>query len=280
MSNCAGMAGRAAAHISRPNERARWPGRAWLLISTLVPASCLLIGSTATQARAAEKSCDRFLETEQAPRLVRLWHDMLDHSSDLIYSPTVFQALAGDLEAAEADLSALREDGVLSVSCADCLRRLFHARYRHIREWHYTTRSAIRLSGPEAYRNTAHWVVEMQLSLLCRPPTCEAERELAKAAVANVAYQLTFLHHLDQFEAESDRRRMALRDKADAGGDVDLEAFEEEYLGKRSLLLAAYRQKSLPRVRSVEEVMPYVLALTRAKPTVGGTAREAARQDH
>ncbi len=280
MSNCGGMAGRAAAYTSKPDERAPWPRRVWLLISTLVLACCLLIGSAPIQGGAAENSCERFLETEEGRRLARLWHDMLDHSSDLIYNPTVFRALADDVEAAEADVSALREGGVLSRSCANCLGRLFHARYRHIRDWHYTTRSAIRVSGAEAYRNTSSWVIEMQLSLLRRPPTCKAERELAKAAVRNIAYQLIFLHQLDEFEAESDRRRMALRDKADAGADVDLEAFESEYLRKRSLLLEAYRQRRLPRVRLVEEVMPYVVALTRAKPTVGATARQAARPDY
>ncbi len=209
--------------------------------------------------------------------MVRLWQDMLDHSADLIYSPRLFQGLASDLARVDADLASLRERRLLSKPCADCLGRLFHVRYAYIRDWHYSQRSTVRLSGGAATRKAALWVVEMELAILRRPPTTAAEEELARRAVKNIGYELTFVHHLDTFEAESDRRRMALLDRDAAGGDVDLEAFEKEYLFRRSLLLQAYRQRQLPRVRSAEEILPYVVALTRATASPRPTARESSR---
>jgi hypothetical protein len=231
------------------------------------------LACSAAASAAAEQRRNRLLDTEEGPRLVRLWHDMLDHSSDRIYSPTLFRELADDLEAAEADLAALSKRRVLDEPDAKCLARLFRLRYAYISEWHYTDQSTIRLSGEEATRKTALWIVELQLAVLRRPPTSKAEEELARAAVRNIAYELAFIHHLDQFEAESDRRRMALRERADAGENVDLEAFENEYLARRGLLLLAYGQRRLPRVRSVDEILPYLVALTRAEPSAHATAR-------
>ncbi len=220
-----------------------------------------------------------FLETGEGRRLVALWHTMLDHSCDAVYNPTRFRELAPDLEAAGSDLAALAQRGALSKANAEQLRNLFHMRYQYIGECHYSTRSSIRVSGAEASRAAAQWVVELQLSLLQRSPTSKAERELAEAAKENIAYQLAFVHHLDEFEAESDRRRMKLRDRQEAGAEADLEAFEAEYHRKRNLLLEAYRQRRLPRVRAVDEVIPYVVALTRAKPLPHAAARGPARPD-
>lgn len=243
-----------------------------------LPALCLgvlvvALACSATPSAAARQTPGALLDTEEGPRLVRLWHDMLDHSSDRIYSPTLFRELADDLEAAEVDLAALCKRRVLDESCGKELARLFRLRYGYINDWHYTTQSTLRLSGGEAARKTALWIVELQLVVLRRPPTSKAEEELAQAAVRNIGYELTFVHHLDEFEAESDRRRMELRERADAGEDVDLEAFENEYLVRRGLLLLAYSQHKLRRVRSVDEILPYLVALTRTEPSAHATAR-------
>jgi hypothetical protein len=122
-------------------------------------------------------------------------------------------------------------------------------------------------------------VIELQLSVLRRQPTSKADRELAEAAIRNLAYELTFLRHLDEFEADSDRRRVELTDKESAGGKVDREAFEKEYQYRRSLLLETYRQKNLSKVRAVEEMLPYVVALTRARPLPHTAGVESPRPD-
>ncbi|MCJ7751587.1 MAG: hypothetical protein MUQ65_10920 [Armatimonadetes bacterium] len=230
-------------------------------------------GSVAADARTS------FVDTQEGRRLVVLWHAMLDHSSDAVYSPELFRELAAKLEAADADFVALAQRGVLSRSRGEQLRALFHTRYRYIQSCHYSNRSTIRVSGAEASRTTAQWVIELQLSVLRRAPTSKAERELAEAAIKNLSYELTFLHHLDAFEAESDRRRVALMDKEAAGGKVDLEAFEREYQYRRSRLLEAYRQKKLSKVRAVEEMLPYVVALTRARPLPHTAGGESPRPD-
>ncbi len=243
-------------------------------------AACLLILAPAPPpSLAAEAVCEELLETEEGRRLVGLWQDMLDHSSDLIYSPSLFQALADDLEAARADLVSLYERRVLGDERAECLGRLFSMRYAYIRDWHYSKRSVVRLSGGEATRKAALWVIELELSVLRRPPKSKAEEELARSALRNIGYELMFIHHLDKFELEADRRRIALKDREDAGEEVDLEAFEAEYLARRSLLLQAYRHRRLPSVRSVDEILPYVAALTRAEPSLHAAARESNRAE-
>jgi hypothetical protein len=73
---------------------------------------------------------------------------------------------------------------------------------------------------------------------------------------------LTFLHHLDRFEAEVDRRGRALKEREDAGEAVNWDAFTLECHRRRTALLEAYRQKKLRRPREVERLMPYVMALT------------------
>ena len=259
--------------------RAASPGRGRIavwghLIWCLVAIGVAMGGSvSADDARAS------FVETQEGRRLVALWQAMLDHSSDAVYSPELFRELAADLAAADADFAALAERGMLSRSRGEQLRALFHARYRYIQGCHYGNRSTIRVSGVEAGRTTAQWVIELQLSVLRRAPTSKADRELAEAAIKNLAYELTFLHRLDAFEAESDRRRVTLMDKEAAGGKVDLEAFEKEYQYRRSLLLETYRQKKLSKVRAVEEMLPYVVALTRARPLPHTAGGESPRPD-
>ena len=265
--------------VWRQGRRAAWRERgqsaAWCHIIWCALAICaVLVGG----ARADDRDVS-FVETQEGRRLVVLWQAMLDHSSDAVYSPELFRELAADLAAADADFAALAERGVLSRWRGEQLRALFHARYRYIQGCHYGNRSTIRVSGAEASRTTAQWVIELQLSVLRRVPTSKAERELAEAAIKNLAYELTFLHHLDEFEADSDRRRMVLMDREAAGGKVDLEAFEKEYQYRRSMLLEAYRQKKLSKVRGVEEMLPYVVVLTRARLLPHTAVGESPRPD-
>lgn len=247
--DCAARRGRGAA--------AGWSHFTWLLVAVCI----VLVGG----ARADDRDVT-FVETQEGRRLVVLWHAMLDHSGDAVYSPELFRELGASFEVADADFAALAERGVLSQPRSEQLRALFHTRYRYIQECHYSNRSTIRVTGVAASRTTAQWVVELQLSILRRQPTSKADEYLAEAAMGNLAYELTFLHHLDAFEEESDRRRMALMDKQTAGEDVDLEGFEKEYQYRRSRLLEAYRNKRLPKVASVNELVPYIVALTRARP--------------
>ena len=254
-------------------ERGRialWCRLLWCLLAICVG----LVGSVS-----ADDARRSFVETQEGRRLVVLWHAMLDHSSDGVYSPELFRKLAAALANADADFAALAERGLLSRSRAEQLRALFHTRYRYIQGYHYSNRSTIRVSGMEANRTTAQWVIELQLSLLRRPPTSKVERALAEAAIKNLARELAFLHHLERFEAESDQRRVALMEAEARGGKADMEAFEREYQYRRSLLLAAYRQRKLSRVRAIEEMLPYVVALTRARPLPHTAGAESPRPD-
>lgn len=259
--------------------RAAWSERgridAWCRLTLCM----LVIGGVIGGGVASEHARPSFVDTEEGRRLVVLWHAMLDHSCDAVYSPELFRGLAARLAQVDADFSALAERGALSRRRGEQLRTLFHMRYRYIQGCHYSNRSTIRVSGADASRTTAHWVIELQLSVLRREPTSRAERELAEAAITNLTYELTFLQQLDAFEAESDRRRMALMDREEAGEEVAMDAFQREYEYRRSLLLEAYRKKKLPKARAVEEMLPYVLALTRARPLPHIAGGESPRPD-
>lgn len=222
---------------------------------------CISVGSSL-----AARTRD-FIETTEGQRLVRLWHTMIDHSSNVIYSPEHFAKLADDVEQAEQDLNALARRAAIDADTAAHLSDLFAMRYEYIRTWHYTTRSVIELSGIESTGNAARYVIELQLCVLRRPLIAKADRELATAARENLERQLVFIAHLERFEEEADRRRAALKGREEAGEKVDWERFEGEYVWRRSELVKAYENRRLPAIRWVTEMMPWVLALTEAEPS-------------
>jgi hypothetical protein len=253
--------------VSRRPEAGR---RLVVLVSCLMALSPVLCAELR-----ADRSRETFIESEEGGRLASFWQTMTDHSSGAVYAPDQFQTMAGGLDEVDKDLKALRQRGAIPAGAAEQLRAVFHARYGYIRESQYSARSAIHASGAEAARSAARWVIEFQLDVLRKPSTCKAEETLHQMALSNVGYQLTFLSHLDAFEAEADRRRMALRERQDHGETVDMAAFEAECEMKRIALLDAYRDKKLPKAKSVEQVLPYVLALARAKPapqTIAGAS--------
>jgi hypothetical protein len=192
---------------------------------------------------------------------------MIDHSSNVVFSPEHFAKLADDVEQADQDLTALGQRGFLDPATAAHLADLFGLRYEYIRAWHYTTRSTIELSGVESTGNTSRYIIELQLCVLRRPLIAKADRELTAAARENLERQLLFAAHLQQFEEEADRRRRALKGREDAGEKVDWKEFEGEYVWRRSTLVKAYENRRLPAIRWVKEMMPYVLALTEAEPS-------------
>lgn len=202
-------------------------------------------------------------ETLEWQRLVTLWHALLDHSSDAVYSPPLFRGLVEDLDRADEDLKGLADRDLLPVQSAADLRWVLHGRYQYIKDYHYAKHSRVSLSASEASRAAAWWIIELQLSLLRDGP---ADSDLAEAARSNIAYQLTFLHHLEQFEAEVARRRKRLTNDEKGGKSVDWDAFDADCQRRRNLLLDAYRQRKLPSVRSKEALLPYMLALTSAPP--------------
>lgn len=204
-------------------------------------------------------------EIEQAvewQRLVDLWHALIDHSSNLVYSPSRLRELVKDLNAVDGELSSLSESGLLRAEISDGLRWVFHTRYQYLHERHYANQAHIAITEAEAARNAAHWVIELQLSLLRRVGAGESREKLVEAATANIAYELTFLHHSDKFEAEVDRRGSELRKQEEAGETVDWDRFRFDCQRRRNALLKAYRNRKLPRVRAVEALLPCVIALT------------------
>jgi hypothetical protein len=192
---------------------------------------------------------------------------MIDHSSNIIYSPEHFAKLADDLDQAGDDLEALAGRGLINPEAVAHLRALLDLRYGYIRTWHYTERSMIEMSGIESTSTTARYIVELQLCVLRRPLISKMDRELASVARGNLARQLLFLAHLEAFEEEADRRRRALKEREDAGEDVDWKRFDGEYVWRRKALTDAYEDRELPAMRWVSDMMPYVFALTEAKPS-------------
>ena len=239
---------------------ARSPRRAARLLG--LAACCIAVLLAVLPRRSAAADLGAAMQAPEWQRLVNLWHAMLDHSSDLIYSPDLFQELVKDIDRADGDVASLGKSGLMPASVTADLRSLFHARYEHLKERHYTNQARVTLTAAEASRSAAHWVVENQLSVLRRAAEDDGEPRLVEAARSNITYQLTFLHHLNEFEAEADRRRRNLKAKEEAGETVGWEGFDSDCERRRNLLLEAYRQRRLPRVRSVEALAPYVFALT------------------
>jgi hypothetical protein len=230
-------------------------------------ACCALALALAAAPCSAGEELEQLAQTPEWSRLARLWHAMLDHSSGQLYNPEMFGRLGSDLDRADADLDALVERRRLGAEAAGELRDILHRRHHYLGTFHYTTQSRISVSRGESADRTAQWIVEFELAVLCRRVRSQADSDLLSAAKSNIAYQLTFLRHLDEFEAESDRRRRKLRAREEAGEEVDFDAFEVEYQKRLHLLLQAYRDHRLPRVSSVDRAVPYVFALTAARPT-------------
>jgi hypothetical protein len=238
--------------------------------------TCLLAALSPVPGNAlADRGVPTVPECPERHRLVDLWHAMLDHSSDFIYNHTLFLELGKDLTQADSDIGALVERGAFSKPIADDLRGLFHSRYDYIEEYHYTDQARFLLTAAQSARITAQWLVELQLDVIRRARAMpEPDERLAAAAESNLAYELTFLQHLDKFEGQADQRRDKLKAGEESGEEVDWQAFENDCQRRRNLLLEAYRQRRLPRVRSVERLMPYLVALTTSQPSPASTSRD------
>ena len=208
--------------------------------------------------------------TAEWGRLVALWQTMLDHSEGLIYNPGGFRELSKDLETATNDLSALAKRGPLPDRVATDLGRLFQDRHAYISTRHYTSESNVTLDAFAAAQIAAQWVVEMELAVLRRAASgSAADQRVAAAAADNLAFELTFLSECRSFDGQVQRRRQELQKGEKDGKPVDWQAFENERQRRSDLLLQAYRQKSLKVGRSVRDLMPYLLALTRAEAVKG-----------
>jgi hypothetical protein len=209
-------------------------------------------------------------DTQEWGHLTRLWQTLLDHSSNQVYNQTIFRSLAADVNATDSKLAALASRGALPKPVADYLRGLFHMRYEYLGEVQYTARSRVTTTPIEASRHAALWVIELQLSVLRRPVQSKADEDLVQAAESNTAYQLIYLYHLDTFQAEADRRRMDLKKKEDAGQKVDYKPFDSDVERRQTRLLNAHQLRDLPGVPIVKQAMPYIVALTRQRPSGGG----------
>ncbi len=246
----------------------------------IAAAGCLLLAlATGASQGLAARQPQPPVTTDEWPRLAHLWQVMLDHSSNIITNAGLCRELAKEVDIADTDLTTLVQRDELSKSIAEDLRKLIHMRYRYLTEYHYTKRSVFKVSEAEASVTAAQWVIEMQLSLLRRPPKTKADEELAAAAISNLTYQLTFLYHAFQFEEEADRRRLKLREKEKSGEKVDWDAFDVDYQKRRNSLVAAHRRHDLPRARAVEELIPYIVSLTRLESISQNAAGTINRSD-
>jgi hypothetical protein len=229
-----------------------------------LPLTAVCVSALALSLMAGPASSDvgDLAQTAEWRDLARVWHALTDHSSDLVYNPTLLRELAGDMEKSSNTLMSMSAEGQLADQVAKGLRRLFDARYEYLRTYHYADEASVTLTGAESSRVTARWIIELQLAVLRRVRNDNANHRLAEAAQSNIAYQLSFLHHSDRFEAEVDRRGRALKEREEAGETVNWDAFTLECHRRRTALLEAYRQKKLRRPREVERLMPYVTALS------------------
>ena len=250
------------------NSRLTCQARLCLLVLCAAFALC-----GASPPASATRDVEQAARTAEWGRLVNLWHALTDHSADLVYSRPLFDDLVKHMDKADSDLTGLAERGIIPGAAAEGLRRLFHSRYQYIAEHHYTEEATVSVTESEGARGAASWIVELQLSVLRRAQSrSEENREFIEGAESSAAYELTFIHHLDKFEAKAERRRADLKAREDAGEEVDLEAFDNDCNRRRRLLLEAYRARRLPRVRAVDDLLPYLFALTRARPTCSAAA--------
>ncbi len=245
--------------INRTSHRLALPLLAGVLI--LLPAA---------QPVRADRGKQSLSDSQEWIGLARLWQTLLDHSSNEVYNPSTFQSLAADLDKADGQFAALTDRGAIPKPIADYLKSLFHSRYQYLAEMQYTTRSNIQETPVGASRHAALWVLELQLGILRRPILAKADEELAKAAETNVAFQLTYLSDLDEFQREADQRRAELKKRQDAGEKVDLARFDEEVERRQNRLLDAYRQHALRTTPIVKQAMPYILSLTRQQTSLVG----------
>ncbi len=215
-------------------------------------------------------AADRLGALEKAPewqQLAALWQAMLDHSSNVIYSPERFQELAKDMDAVETQAAALVKRGLLPAGAAPDLTRLFHDRYEYLRTRHYTTDSHVGLTAGEAAAVTSQWIIELQLAGARQVnPDPREDRAALSRAEASIVYELGFLTAYQKLESEAQTRRKELLDEQAAGKEVDLKALDNDCERRRNLLLEAYRGRSLRAPRSVRSLMPYLTSLTRLRP--------------
>ncbi len=232
---------------------------------------CLLLPVGASVARAA-RGMQAVTGTSEWDRVATLWQTLIAHSSNEIYNASIFQSLAADMYSADSDLSALAGRGALQKPMADYLAHVLHMRYQYLAEITYTTRATSQESEAEASRHAALWVVEHQLSVLRRPLLLRADEELAEAAKSNLAYQLTYLYHVEKLDDEIEQQRRAMKRREEAKEKVDWKAFDAEVVRRQDSLLDAYRQRKLRRVALVNQATPYMVSLTAHEPAPGVAA--------
>ena len=205
-------------------------------------------------------------DTPEWPRLARLWHTMLDHSSDRIFGPNTFSELSASLAEADADIGALWGRGLLSKELAPRLRWLFHLRYQYIDQHHYPKQAHSSVTGLESAYVTAHWRVERDFNSLRAPRSLPPDS--ADQARRDLAYQLSFIHDYEEFETETAARRLALQGRAEQDETVDWASFDSECQRRRNLLLEAYHGGRIRTADVIARLLPYALALNEsALPT-------------
>lgn len=231
---------------------------------------CLVLLALTTSSAVADVAAPR--DTPEWPRLVRLWHAMLDHSSNRIISPKGFAELSPSLVKADADIGALWERGLLSKEMAPRLRWLFHLRYDYIDQHHYPKQAHTSVTDVQSAYMTALWLAERDFNSLRSPripPPDSAER-----IRADLAYQLSFIYEYEEFEADTEVRRLALQRRAEQEETVDWESFESECQRRRNLLLATYHLGRIRTANVIARLLPYALALNES--TVPTPPRSAA----
>lgn len=241
--------------------------------------SASLLSPAGADSRSRPPHLKALQATAEWGQLARVWHALLDCSRRQTARSDELEALALSVESARRGLKELAggESGgppLIPKEIAQELDAMVRERGQYLQD-RFLARPGgeVRLDQLEASVEASHWVVEMQLAVLRDAIRGAALREqepdprLAPAAMANLQYEFTFLHHYRQFQAGLLSRRADLVRREQAGEAVDWPGFESECNRKRSALCDAYHRRSLPSVGIVQAAMPYLFALTEEEPS-------------
>ncbi len=232
-----------------------WPTKwSWWLAAALLALTAFL------SLPALAKPKDDYHNTPAWTRLVTLWHLVLDHSSGVVYSPDRFKELGTRLDRADTDVRTLEAKG-LPKEVGDGLVWMLRARYAYVKDRCYGATQTAKQDDLESAEAASEWVVEMQLGVLrdqCGPGSSNAKLE--GAVRRNLVTELTFQHGLQAV-------RGGQTAGAEEGKDEAAQAkLAQEATRRKQTLLAAYERRDLPRDRTIQTLVPYLVELTKAQP--------------
>ena len=198
--------------------------------------------------------------------LVSLWHVMLDHSSNVIYSPERFKEVAPLLERADTDITALITKGVVTKDTGESLRWIFHTRHDYIKDQIYGVTATRQQDNLQAAASASQWTVEMQLDVLRQLYRSDTpDKKLLEAVRSNLTLELTFQRRLTIVQGTVAQTETASSEDTKQSDAAQVKQAQDAHKQRQSLM-QAYEKRKLPRDRAVQDLLPYIFELTKAQP--------------